>query len=186
MVYVFLADGFEEIEALCPVDLLRRAGVDVKTVGVTGKIVTGSHAVSLEADILPADVADDAEMLVFPGGLAGTAHLDESPEVDRWVRRGAEQGIYLCAICAAPTILGKRGLLRGRKATCFPGCEQALTGAEYLDDDVVVDGKYITGHAMGASVEFGLALVSALCGADAASALRAKIYYQTQGGAEPQ
>ena len=180
MVYVFLADGFEEIEALTPVDLLRRAGVRVATVGVTGKVVTGSHAIPVTAD-LSADEAlaalggETPEMIVLPGGMPGADNLNASPVVDAFIKKCAENDAYIAAICAAPYILGVRGLLKGRMATCFPGFEDRLEGAEYYDCDVIRDHNIITGRAAGAATEFALELVAALCGDDAAETMKGKI-----------
>lgn len=177
MIYVFLADGFEEVEALAPVDLLRRTGLTVQTVGVTGKVVTGSHGVAVAADILPEAVAlDDAvEAVVLPGGMPGASNLDASPVVQAAVDFAAQNGKLVCAICAAPFILGKKGLLSGKRATCFPGFEEQLCGARVTDEFVSQDGQYITAKGMGAAVDFGLAVVKALCGAEAAAQLRAAI-----------
>lgn len=182
MVYLFLADGFEEIEALTPVDLLRRAGVEVVTVGITGKTVTGSHGIAVSADVS----ADEAlsmlkggkspEMIVLPGGMPGAATLDASSVVDTFIDAAEKANAYIAAICAAPMILGKRGLLRGRQATCFPGFEEYLEGATHMDVHTVTDGRYITGRAMGAATEFALALVKALKGEGAADFLRAAVF----------
>ena len=177
-VFVFLADGFEEIEALTPVDLLRRAGAEVITVGVTGKTVTGSHGIAVSADVT-AEEADgmlkdgvQPAMVVLPGGMPGAANLDESPLVDAYIVAALQADAYIAAICAAPMILGKRGLLKGKKAVCYPGFEEHLTGAEVLDAPAVQDGKIITGRAMGAATEFALLLVSAVCGGSKAVAIR--------------
>ena len=182
MVFLFLADGFEEIEALTPVDLLRRAGVEVVTVGVSGKTVTGSHGIAVSADV----GAEEAlamlaagtipEMIVLPGGMPGAATLDASPLVDTFIDAAEKANAYIAAICAAPMILGKRGLLRGRQATCFPGFEEYLEGAAYMDVHTVTDGRYITGRAMGAATEFALALIKVLKGEGAADALRAAVF----------
>ena len=182
MVFLFLADGFEEIEALTPVDLLRRAGVEVVTVGVSGKTVTGSHGIAVSADV----GAEEAlamlaagtipEMIVLPGGMPGAATLDASPLVDTFIDAAEKANAYIAAICAAPMILGKRGLLRGRQATCFPGFEEYLEGAAYMDVHTVTDGRYITGRAMGAATEFALALIKELKGEGAADALRAAVF----------
>lgn len=182
MVYLFLADGFEEIEALTPVDLLRRAGVEVITVGVSGKTVTGSHGITVSAEVSSEralamlNEGMTPEMIVLPGGMPGAATLDASPVVDAFIDAAEKANAYVAAICAAPMILGKRGLLRGRKATCFPGFEEYLEGAEYMDVHTVTDGRFITGRAMGAATEFALALVKALKGDGAADALRAAVF----------
>lgn len=182
MVYLFLADGFEEIEALTPVDLLRRAGVAVTTVGVTGKTVTGSHGITVAADVSAEEAmaalhnGEAIEMIVLPGGMPGAATLDASEVVDTFVDAAEKANAYIAAICAAPMILGKRGLLNGKKATCFPGFEEHLHGAEYVSTHTVTDGRHITGQAMGAATEFALALVKALKGEGAAEELRAAVF----------
>lgn len=181
MVMLFLADGFEEIEALTAVDLLRRAGVQVVTVGVTGKSVTGSHHIEVAADITAKEAAkrlaagNVPEMVVLPGGMPGSTNLDASPVVDAYLRAAAEKDAYIAAICAAPFVLGKRGLLKGCRATCYPGFEKDLLGAETVDSGVVTDGKRITGRAMGSATEFALALVAALCGEETAEKIRQSI-----------
>ena len=170
MVYLFLADGFEEIEALTPVDLLRRAGVEVITVGVTGKTVTGSHGITTTADC----EAEEAlamlqsgkvpEMIVLPGGMPGAATLDASPVVDAFVDAAENSGAYIAAICAAPMILGKRGLLRGKRATCFPGFENELDGAKVVEYGVMGDGMIVTAKGAGVAWEFGAAICSRITG----------------------
>ncbi len=175
MVYLFLADGFEEIEALTPVDVLRRAGVEVTTVGVTGKLVTGSHVITVTADVTAEEAlsmhSGKIEMIVFPGGMPGAKNLDESPVTDRFIELAKADDAYMCAICAAPMILGKRGLLSGRDATCYPGFEKYLEGAKYYEASVVVDGNYITSDGMGSALDFALQLVAALKGDEEAERL---------------
>lgn len=178
MVYLFLADGFEEIEALTPADLLRRAGITVTTVGVSGKTVTGSHGISVSADV----TADEAEcmlsdgvspvMVILPGGMPGSKNLDESQTVEKFIAAALDADAFICAICAAPMILGKRGLLKGKRAVCYPGFEQYLSGAAVENVPCVRDGKIITARAMGAATEFALALVAALCGDTKAQEIR--------------
>ena len=174
MVYMFLANGFEEVEALCPLDLLRRAGVSVTTVAIGGgDTVIGSHGIAVQAD-MPETLYRDAkpEMIILPGGMPGSRHLDESRTVDTALRVAASNNAYLAAICAAPMILGKRGYLQGKRAICFPGFEEHLLGATLADARVVTDGKTITAAGMGVALEFGLALVAALKGQDTANELR--------------
>lgn len=175
MIYMFLANGFEEVEALAPLDLLRRAGCEVTTVGIGGDMIVGSHRIAVQADI-PDTMFRDArpEMVILPGGMPGTKNLDASRTVDTALRAAASSGAYLAAICAAPMVLGKRGYLEGKTATCFPGFEEHLAGATLAQNGVrvVTDGKVITAAGMGVAVEFGLALVRALKGDDAADALR--------------
>ncbi len=187
MVYVLLADGFEEIEALTPVDLLRRAGVCVTTVGVTGKTVKGSHGIPVVADVdaqealAMLDAGQAPEMVVFPGGMPGAKNLDESPLTDKFLAAVREADGYAAAICAAPMILGKRGLLQGIAAVCYPGFEEYLLGAEVLEEGTLVScdfkKKIITGCAMGVATEFSLMLVQALKGESTANDLRAAIVY---------
>ena len=165
MVYVFLADGFEEIEALTPVDILRRAGVDTVTVGVTGKTVTGAHGIKVESDIVIDDtVVDGLEMVVLPGGLPGADNLRANERVKELTVTVAENGGYVSAICAAPRVLGELGLLNGKTAICYPGFEKYLKGAKIADSYVCRDGNVITAIGMGASVDFALELVKALKG----------------------
>ncbi|MBQ7322745.1 MAG: DJ-1/PfpI family protein [Clostridia bacterium] len=174
MVYMFLANGFEEVEALCPLDLLRRAGVEVKTVavGAPDLRVTGSHGITVVADMAESEFADAApEMIILPGGMPGSTNLDKSAAVDAALQAAVASDGYLAAICAAPMVLGKRGLLSGKRAICFPGFEEYLQGATVAEEKVVCDGKCITAAGMGVALPFGLALVSALRGKEAASAL---------------
>lgn len=179
MVYVLLAPGFEEAEALVPVDLLRRANVETATVSLTGEPVPGSHGVTVLADVILDDVdLSKADMLVLPGGGPGYKNLGKEPKVEQLVRNAAEKGLWLAAICAAPTLLGRWGLLEGKNAVCYPGMEEGLTGAQpRMDQGFVVDGKIITGRAAGSAFDFGLALVEALAGAAEADKVRHGIYY---------
>ncbi len=177
MIYVLLADGFEEIEALTPVDVLRRAGLTVKTVGITGKVVTGSHGIPVTADILPHEMKEDAAMVVLPGGMPGAKHLDEWEGMDALLATTLEKGGRVGAICAAPMILGKRGYLTNRYAVCFPGFEDTLLGHKHTDGRVITDGAFTTACGMGAALEFAAELVSCLLGIDEA----AKIYTAAMG-----
>lgn len=162
MFYVFLAEGFEETEALATLDVMRRAKLDVKTVGVTGEFVTSSHGVTVKADIQPDEVSfDGIEGAVLPGGMPGTLNLEKADCVIDCVKYCYENGKIVAAICAAPSIPGHLGMLRGRKATCFPGFEAELDGAEYTASPVETDGKVITGKGAGCAVLFGHAIVSA-------------------------
>ena len=176
MIYMFLANGFEEVEALCPLDLLRRAGLQVTTVGIGGDTVVGAHGIAVQADMPDTMYRDSRpEMIILPGGMPGTRHLDESRTVDSALRAAAASNAYLAAICAAPLVLGKRGYLVGKRATCFPGFEDDLTGATLCTDGVVVDGRVITARGMGVALEFGLALVATLKDEATARELRAAI-----------
>ena len=160
MVIVLLADGFEEIEALTPVDMLRRAGVAVKTVGITGKIVVGAHSIPVVCDVTP-EVIDlnDVSMAVFPGGMPGSLNLDASPYTDKVIDSVLARGGHLAAICAAPLVFGRRGLLKGKKATCFPGFEGDLIGADVCTEEFVTDGNITTGKGMEYSLPFAKELV---------------------------
>ena len=176
MVYLFLANGFEEIEALAPLDLLRRAGVEVTTVGVGGEMIRGSHGIVVQADMPDTMYMDtDPEMIILPGGMPGSKNLDESRIVDAAVKTAARKGAYIAAICAAPFILGKRGLLEGKEAICYPGFEEQLTGAKISEEKVVRDGNFITAAGMGVAVDFGLKLVEVLKDAQTAADLRKTI-----------
>ncbi|MBQ8432454.1 MAG: DJ-1/PfpI family protein [Clostridia bacterium] len=174
MIYLFLANGFEEVEALCPLDLLRRAGLQVTTVGIGGDRIVGAHGIAVQADIPDLLYRDSKpEMVILPGGMPGATNLDESRVVDAALRAAVANDAYLAAICAAPMVLGKRGYLQGKKAICFPGFEDYLTGATVATDRrVVTDGKVITAAGMGVALEFGLALVAALKGQETADELR--------------
>lgn len=164
MVYVFLANGFEEIEALATVDILRRAEIPVTTVGVGSKTVTGSHQISVVADLTDAEFVYDGgvEMVVLPGGMPGTLELEKSVCVNSAVDRADSEGKYIAAICAAPSILGHKGLLRGKKACCYPGFEDQLIQATVVNDRVVHDGNIITSRGAGTVYEFASKLVELL------------------------
>ena len=177
MVYLFLADGFEEIEALYTLDVLRRAEVDIKTVGIGAKTITGSHKIpvvcDMTSDALP--FTDEFDMIILPGGLPGASNLDNDKSVNKYIEIAADKGKFIAAICAAPYILGKRGLLNGKKATCFPGFEKYLEGAEIVDKGAVKDGNIITGRAMGSAHTFALLILEALKGKNVASEMKKKI-----------
>ena len=177
MVYVLLGTGFEEIEALTPVDLLRRAGVEVKTVGLNGKIVYGSHAIGVEADMTIGELdVSDAEMIVLPGGLGGVASIRGCQKALEAVRAVYDSGRYVAAICAGPTVLAELGLLTGVKATCYPGQIPNMRDAAVVENAAcITDGKIITGTSAGTAVPFALALIDALKGADAAKVIADQI-----------
>lgn len=177
MVYVFMANGTEEVEAIAAIDMLRRAELDVCTVGVGGEVVTCSHGVTVGCDI-PESVAvpdETVQAVVLPGGMPGTLNLEKSPVVQKFIDYAIENDKVLAAICAAPSILGHRGLLKGKKAICFPGFEQELEGAVIADEPVCKDGNIITGKGAGVAVDFGLAIAAELAGEAAARAVRASI-----------
>ena len=169
-VTVFLAEGFEEVEALCPIDLLRRCGATVTVVGVTGKTVTGAHGVPMVTDCEIADYdCSQDDMIVLPGGMPGTKNLYESALVRKAVADAVASNRYVAAICAAPSIIfGGMGILNGKKAVCYPGMEDGMAGATPVDAPFVWDGKVITGRGAGTAMDFALALCEALFGKDAA------------------
>ena len=177
MIYLLLADGFEEIEALTPLDLLRRVNIPVKTVGISGKTVMGAHGIPVVADILPEEMGEDCEMLILPGGMPGAKHLDEWAGMDALLENTLARGGRVAAICAAPMILGKRGYLKGRHAVCYPTFRDTLIGATVHEGRVVTDGAFTTAIGMGAAHEFGAELVSLLLGIDEA----ARLYTETFG-----
>ena len=204
MIYMFLAPGFEEVEALAPLDLLRRAGLAVTTVSIReaktnalleklrrlgvsacnlwdeAPTVTGAHGITVTADITESGFVGhfmrqtSVEAVILPGGMPGTSNLDASPSVEMALEQAAAKGAYLCAICAAPLVLGKRGYLEGKRATCFPGFEEYLTGAT-VGGKVIRDGKIITAAGMGVAQEFGFEIISALVSPEKAGEIRAAI-----------
>lgn len=178
MVCVLLADGFEEIEGLTPVDFLRRAGVKVVTVGVTGSWIKGAHQITVKADALPQEIDfADVEMIVLPGGLDGTRHLEESEWVQNLIDDAMKRQIPIAAICAAPSILGKRGYLKGKQAVCYPGFEDMLIGAEVKESNVICDGTIITGRSVGTARDFSLMLIEKLCGSNMREQIKETICY---------
>lgn len=180
MVYIFLADGFEEIEALCPLDLLLRAGISIKSVGVgTKREIVGSHGIHVLADITEDEFNDASpEMVILPGGMPGTKNLEASRTVKKAIDDTSKSGGYIAAICAAPSILGKMGLLKGKEAICFPGFEKFLDGAKLSDKRVVRDGKVITAAGMGVALPFGLELISALMGQEKADLIASQTMFR--------
>ena len=185
--YIFLADGFEEVEALTTADIMIRAGIEVKLVKVPGgtddkcRAVRGSHDIKVKPDLtLGTDISDnellDADCVVLPGGMPGTKNLAASDSVINTIKAYDKAGKVVAAICAAPSVLGTNGLLKGRKATCFPGFEDKLEGAEKIDAGAVRDENIVTGKSMGSAVTFGLKVVETLIGKDAADKVEASIY----------
>ena len=177
MVYVLLGTGFEETEAIAPIDLLRRAGIPTVTVGVDGKSVTGGHGITVEADIELGQMdLTGLEMIVLPGGLGGVATVRNSPEALNALRFAWENGKLVAAICAGPTVLADLGITDGRTATCYPGCESGM-GSAVMSADVpcIRDGNLITGTSAGCAVSFGLKLVEALKGKEEAERIAAQI-----------
>lgn len=165
---IFLAEGFEISEAMLPLDILRRGGLDVRTVSVTGnKTVTSSHGVAVVADTLFEEInEEDIEMIVLPGGLPGATNLDEHAGLDKLIMNFAAQSKPMAAICAAPLVYGKRGLLKGKKATCYPGFDKFLEGAEYTGNIVEVSGNFILGKGPAAAAPFGFAILEKLVGVE--------------------
>lgn len=182
MVVILLAEGFEEIEALTPVDILRRAGLTVKTAGVGGREITGSHGIRVAADMTVREIEPrELTALVLPGGLPGTRNLENSETVQGLIDHCVEQGKLVGAICAAPSILAHKGLLKGRAATAFPDFQQDLVngGARLSESYVCRDGQFVTARGMGVSAPFGLKLAEILASPEKATAIRAGI--QTPG-----
>lgn len=180
-VCVFLADGFEEIEGLTVVDLLRRAGIDVTTVSITGAhTIHGAHGIDVQADTLFEDMNYENEnMLVLPGGMPGTIHLGEHQGLKLLLEQFYDDKKYIAAICAAPSVFGKYGFLNGRKATSYPGFEKELEGAEYAEDAVVVSDFIITSRGMGTAIPFSLTLIEQLLDSDKSTEIgKSIIYYQ--------
>ena len=181
MVYLFLANGFEEIEALTPVDVLRRAGVEVKTVSIGDTLnVLGAHGIEVKADLMLSDYDEDcAEMIILPGGSDGTKNLGNSGEIRSIILSAHERGLYIAAICAAPTILAKMGLLEGLKATCYPSLASVLIDnkVKYKNDKVVCDKRFITSMGAGTSGEFAFTLVDKLLTKSDSDNLRIAMVY---------
>ncbi|MBC5734823.1 DJ-1/PfpI family protein [Flavonifractor sp. DFI.6.63] len=180
MVTILLGDGFEEAEALVPADLLRRAGVDVTLVGLDGLRVTGGHGITVCADRSLEELdPDGVEMLVLPGGMGGVESIQMNLFALALIQRCRDHGCWLAAICAAPTILAHLGILDRRRAVCYPGMEEEMGSAVVQKGArVVADGRIITGEAAGSAFDFGLALVEALRGAEAARRVRHEVHYR--------
>ena len=177
MVYMLLGTGFEETEAVAPLDLLRRAGVEVKTVGINGKTVYGSHKIGIEADITIEELnLSDLEMIILPGGLGGVASARASKEAMSALKWAWDNEKFVAAICAGPTVLADLGITDGKNATCYPGCEGQMGSAIMTENAAAVtDGKLITGTSAGCAVPFGLALITALKGKEMADKIAKQI-----------
>ena len=176
MVYMLLGTGFEETEAIAPLDLLRRAGVEVKTVGLNGKVIYGGHGIGVEADMEISQIdLKDLEMIILPGGLGGVASIRGCQAAMDAVRYAYENHKYTAAICAGPTVLADLGIVNGKKATCYPGCEDGMGSAIMVEAAAVTDGKLITGTSAGCAIPFGLALIAALKGQDEADRIARQI-----------
>ena len=185
-VYIFLANGFEEMEALAPLDILRRGGVDVKTVSIhRDKYVTGSHKATVVADMtydefkaeVQLDGTEENDVMIFPGGMPGTRRIAENAEIINFMRLHYAEGGALAAICAAPSILGDLGILSGRKAVCYPGFEDRLQGADVVREPVVTDGHITTSRGMGTAIAFALELVARLQDRESAGRIGTSILY---------
>ena len=179
MITVFLATGFEEIEAIAPVDIMRRAGLDARTVSIYDTpVVSGAHGIPVQADMVLGEVNfEEVELMVLPGGLPGATNLDECAALREALKAHAASGKALAAICAAPLVLGHLGLLKGKKATCYPGFEHELEGAHCTGALVEVDGNTVTGKGPAAAFEFGYALVELLRDQEASMPLRDGMIY---------
>ena len=178
-VYVFLAEGFEEMEAVTPVDLLRRANVDAKFVSITGdKAVTGTHGVTYMADLLFEEIEEDADMLVLPGGMPGTTNLMAHEGLAELLVKQYDTHKWVAAICAAPMVLGALGIVMGRFATIYPGMEEYLIGAFPSTEEVVADGNIVTSRAPGTAIPFALKLAELLTDASTAEALKKEIVFK--------
>lgn len=179
MIYIFLADGFEETEAITPTDMLRRCGKEVYTVGVTGKTVTGAHGIPVVCDREISGIsAEGTEMIILPGGMPGTRNLAACEKLKAIISYCNDNGILIGAICAAPSILGSMGLLSGRKAVCYPGFEETLSGAEVLHVNSVRDGNIITSRGAGTALDFSYELISALIDEKTAQKLAGNIVWK--------
>jgi 4-methyl-5(b-hydroxyethyl)-thiazole monophosphate biosynthesis len=179
-VLFFLADGFEETELVAPVDILRRAGVDAKLVSIEDTLtVTGSHGIVIYADMFASDALDvEFGAIVFPGGLKGTERLKGSVWTEKFLKTAMENGAYVGAICAAPTILAKFGLLEGKNFTCYPSMEEQVEEGIYSSKSVVCDDLFVTGEAMGSSMEFGFKLCELTMGKDVSEQIKNEICYK--------
>jgi len=177
MIYVFLAQGFEEVEALAPIDLLRRCGKEVITVGVNDNIIVGSHNIPIVTDTITQEIKldDTLEMIVLPGGMPGTINLENNPAVQEAIDFCVKNDKFIGAICAAPSILGHKGILKNKKAVCFEGFENQLEGADVSKDSVMADGNIITARGAGVAVQFGLKLVEVLISKERSDTLKAAI-----------
>lgn len=177
---VFLADGFEEIEGLTVVDILRRAGVEVTTVSIMGrKEIHGAHQITVLADVLYEEVSfENLDGVVLPGGMPGTINLGAHDGVKRQIAAFAEKGKLVAAICAAPSVLGENGILKGKKAACYPGFEEKLLGAEVTFEEVAEAGNVITSRGMGTAIPFALRLTAYLTTEQKAEELAKGIIYK--------
>ena len=177
MIYLFLAEGFEEIEALATLDVIRRAGLEIETVGVLSQAVRGAHNVTVMADCYIEDIEpnDSMQAVILPGGLPGTTNLEASEAVQRFINYADKHEKIIAAICAAPSILGHHGMLKGKNAVCYDGYEAELMGAVVLKQPVCRDGNIITAAGAGVSIDFGAEIVAAFCGREKAENIKEKM-----------
>lgn len=177
MIYIFLANGFEETEALVPADILRRAQIPTALVGIGNDVITGSHSISVLCDMTDSETVLDGSVdaVFLPGGMPGTVNLEKNETVQKAIDFAAKNNKLICAICAAPSILGHKGLLKGKNAVCFPGFEQELDGAIISNDYVCLDSNIITAKGMGSAAEFALRIVEYFKGPKEAAKIRASL-----------
>lgn len=177
---MLFAEGFEEVEALMTADILMRGGVDLKLVSITEAIqVTGSHGIAVSMDRTLAQISmEEQDAIILPGGMPGTKNLGASDRVTKALKQMNEAGKIVAAICAAPSVLGACGILEGKKATCYPGFEDQLTGAEFVDEMAVIDGNVVTSRGLGTSMEFGFALLQQLVSKEKAEEIRQQIVFK--------
>ena len=180
--FVFLAEGFEEVEALTVVDLLRRAQIEVTTISLSGSLkVTGAHLISVTADVLCSKGSySSGDALILPGGMPGTKNILENRNAVELINYYNENNKTVAAICAAPSVLGQLGILKGKKAVCYPGFEDKLIGAEALKEEVVVDGNIITSRGMGTAIAFGLKIIEHLENKELAEKIASSIVYKSE------
>ena len=180
MVALLLADGFEEIEALTPVDILRRADIEVKIYSTNGTLfVRGTHGILVNADDVIENISFEvAEAVILPGGMPGADNLENNVEVQKFLQYAYENEMLMCAICAAPKVFGRFGYLKGKKATCFPGFEETLSGAKFTGSRVEIDGNVITSKGMGTAMDFSLAILEYIKGKDVADKMAVSTMYR--------
>lgn len=179
MVYILLAPGFEDAEALVPADLLRRAGIETALTALEGEWVESGHGISVKADRTLAEVSlEQGDMIMLPGGADGYRNLGKSAAVETLVKDAVRQNIWVAAICAAPTLLGRWGLLEGKQAVCYPGMEKKLEGARVSEESVVRDGNIITSRGAGTSFDFALELIGVLAGEEKAAEIARSVCYR--------
>lgn len=176
MIYIFLADGFEEIEAIATLDILRRANINVKTVGINDKYITGAHGLTIKSDETNF-CKEDIEGIILPGGMPGTINLDKSIQVNEAINHCIKNKLYIFSICAAPSILGSRGLLKDKNVTCFPGFEKNLLYANISNNSVCVDGKFITAKGPGVSFDFAFKIVEILRSKQLSDEIKSSMQY---------